>query len=302
MADEMGVIWSAPVRPPIRRVCVLVLIALGQDWGQIHADEAADLPELFPGQGITRCDVTERPATATDVSLAKRTPVLAEPGNWLDVPGPHGERARGWQGRQPGYRIFDGRGRLLHSVPHVSMPRWSPDGRWLAVSRWSSRERPYELGLVKVSTGEVISIPNVEYLDVCAWSPDSRKLSFIGRSGDSLAAGWLSVPDTAVHVVARGLNFAFECLEMAWSADSRHFVAILHREYEHDDVRVTDLWLFGLKPGVCRLTATPTVEESNVGWLDSRHVIFSVDPTEDEPGSVGSRTVLELPRLGGSTH
>jgi len=296
----MGVIWSARVRPEIRRVCVLVLIALCQDWGQTRADESPDLPELFPGQAITPCEVTERPATGRDVALAKRIPVLAEPGNWLDVPGPHGEKAEGWRGRQPGYRIIDGRGRLLHAVPHVSMPRWSPDGRWLAVSHWSSREQPYQLALVRVSTGEVISIPNVEHLEVCAWSPDSRKLSFIGMSGDSQAAGWLSVPDTTVHVVARGLNFAFECLEMAWSADSHRFVAIMHREYEHDDVRVTDLWLFGLQPGVCRLTATPTVEESNVSWLDSCRVIFSIDPTGEEPGAVGSRTVLELLKPGDS--
>ena len=53
----------------------------------------------------------------------------------------------------------------------------------------------------------------------------------------------------------------------------------MHREYEHDDVRVTDLWLFGLTLGACRLTATPGVEESNVSWLDDRHVIFRIEPS-----------------------
>jgi hypothetical protein len=48
----------------------------------------------------------------------------------------------------------------------------------------------------------------------------------------------------------------------------------MHREYEHDEVRVTDLWLFGLTTRACRLTATPRVEESGVSWLDDRHVIF----------------------------
>jgi len=39
----------------------------------------------------------------------------------------------------------------------------------------------------------------------------------------------------------------------------RAFAALMHREYEHDEVRVTDLWLFGLTTRACRLTATPRV-------------------------------------------
>ena len=279
-----------------RRVGVLVLIALCASSRQLKADEPVVAPELFPGRTISRCEVTERPATDKDVSLATRIPVLSEPENWLAVPGPRGERAEGWQGRHPGYRIFDGRGRRLHSLPDVCLPRWSPDGRWLAVSHWS-RELPYQLALVKVATGEVIPIRQVGYFDICAWAPDSRKLSFIAGSGGSQAAGWLSVRDTSVHVVATGLDYAFECLEMAWSADSRRFVALMHREYEHDDVRVTDLWLFGLKPGVCRLTATPEIEESGVGWCDDRRVVFRTEPADEEGAPSSHRSVLELPAV-----
>jgi Tol biopolymer transport system component len=181
----------------------------------------------------------------------------------------------------------------------MSLPRWSPDGRWLAVSKWS-HDLPYELALVEVRTGKVIPIPKVQYLDHCAWSPDSRKLAFVGRSfpsGDHMMAGWLSVPDTSAHMVAQGLNLAFECTELAWSADSRRFVALMHRESEHDDLRVTDLWLFGLAPGFCRLTATPRVEESSVSWLDDRRVIFRTEPSSDDTTRSGLGTVLELPAL-----
>ena len=162
---------------------------------------------------------------------------------------------------------------------------------------------PYQLALVEVVTGKLIPIPQVEHLDDCAWSPDSRKLAFVSRSypsGDSSSAGWLSVPDTSVHVIARDFNNAFECVGLAWSGDSRRFVALMHREYEHDDVRVTDLWLFGLKPGACRLTATPRVEESNVGWLDDRRVIFAPSNRDDDEAQSGFGTVLELPALAKS--
>ncbi len=301
-ADDSGMVRSEPIRIRLRGVFVLALLAICCSWGRLRADDAPDKPELFPGRTIDRCEVTERTATGKDIPLATRIPVLAEPKNWLDVPGPRRERAEGWQGRRPGYRVFDGRGRLLHVLPDVSLPRWSPDGRWLAVSRWS-RELPYQLALVEVRSGRVIPIPQVQYLDCCAWSPDSHKLAFVGRSfpsGDRTTSSWLSVPHMSVRVVAPDLNDAFECIEMAWSADSRRFVALMHREYEHDDVRVTDLWLFGLTLGACRLTATPGIEESNVSWLDERHVIFRTEPLSEDGAQSGVGTVLALPALAKS--
>lgn len=292
--------WTRFLRVGLSRLCAPMLLALCS--GRLHADGAAlSEPELSPGRSIAHCDATERHATAEDVPLATRIPVLSEPKNWLDVPGPRGERVQGWEGRRHGYRIVDSQGRLLQAVPDVSMPRWSPDGRWLAVSRWSP-SLPYELALVEVRTGRVIPFPQAGYLDEWAWSPDSRRLAFAGRSnwGDPAKVGWLSVPDTSIHMVAQDLNSAFECVEMAWSADSRRFVAVMHRENEDDDVRVTDLWLFELTPGVCRLTATPAVEESNVSWLDDRQVIFRTESSVSDSAESGYGTVLVLPALAKS--
>jgi Tol biopolymer transport system component len=288
----------------IKHAWLLALIAICCTSVSLYGDEQSDEPELLPGRTIARCQVTERPATAKDVRLSDRIPVLVEPVNWRDVPGPHGERAVFWQetGTRHGYRILDRRGHELHKLEHLSMPRWSPDGRWLAVSHWT-RRMPYQLALIEVTTGKVIPIPQVEYLGECAWSPDSRRLAFVAQSYtgvDSSSVGWIAVPDTSAHVVVRGFNTAFECEELAWSADSRRFVALMHREYEHDDVRVTDLWLFGLAPGVCRLTATPGVEEWNVGWLDDRRVIFLPQRWDDDEALSGFGTVLELPALAKS--
>src|SRR5262245_34116382 len=281
----------------------LVLVVLCGAVKSLRADELAEETELIPGRAIESCDVRARAASANDHPIADRIPVLAEPGDWNDVPGPHGERAVRWGGRRPGFRLLDRRGQELHVVPDVSLPRWSPDGRWLAVSHWSSGH-PYQLALVNVRTGAVTPIPDVEQLEECAWSPDSRRLGFVGVSGTpggSCSVGWLSLPDTSVHVVAGGLQFRVGCLELAWSADSRRFVALMHREYEHDDIVVTDLWLFGLEPGVCRLTATPEVEESQLSWLDDRRVIFRTDSANDGDAP-GTATVLELPALARSRH
>ncbi|MGH9142145.1 MAG: hypothetical protein ACRD2I_13515, partial [Vicinamibacterales bacterium] len=75
----------------------------------------------FPGRIIARCEVSARRATDRDVPLSSRIPVLSTPKNWLDVPGPYGERAEGWQGRHAGYRVFDRRGRLLLSSPMLEV-------------------------------------------------------------------------------------------------------------------------------------------------------------------------------------
>ncbi len=62
-------------------------------------------------------------------------------------------------------------------------------------------------------------------------------------------------------------------------------------------VRVTDLWLFGLTPGACRLTSTPNIEKSDVSWLDDRHMIFRTEPAEGDTASSGLGTVLEMPPI-----
>ena len=301
MTRKSKYILHSAVYGTLANLFIPVLVVICCTSWSFYGGESPDQPELFTERTIAPCEVTERPATSKDVPLTTRIPVLAEPKNWLDVPGPRGERAEGWQGRRPGYRVFDGRGQLLHVLPDVSLPRWSPDGRWLAVSRWSP-ELPYQLALVEVRTGRVIPIPQVKSLDDCAWSPDSRKLAFVARypSGDSLSAGWLAVLDSSVHVMAQDLNYAFECTGLAWSADSRRFVALMHRENEDDDVRVTDLWLFGLEPGTCRLTATPGVEKSNVSWLDDRRIIFQIERSDGDVAPRGPGTVLELTALAKS--
>src|SRR5262249_19340789 len=147
-----GSIARSPACNLLTELLMPVLVAMFCTSWSFNGAEAQEQPELFPGRAIAPCESKERPATGNDVPLTTRIPVLAEPKDWLDVPGPRGERAEGWQGRRPGFRVFDHRGRLLHVLPDVSLPRWSPDGRWLAVNRWS-RELPYQLALVEVGTG-----------------------------------------------------------------------------------------------------------------------------------------------------
>ncbi|KPJ84264.1 MAG: hypothetical protein AMS19_01320 [Gemmatimonas sp. SG8_23] len=68
---------------------------------------------------------------------------------------------------------------------HWAFPRWSPDGRWIAASRWSPGAR-HDVVLLDAGTGEVVElVTDDRALDLApAWSPDGRWLVWASdRSG-----------------------------------------------------------------------------------------------------------------------
>src|SRR5438552_1590353 len=100
VADNSGMVRVRRPGSRWRRIWAPALIAACfGSWSPSESKSQGE-PELFPGRAIARCEAIERPAMQSDAPLATRIPVLAEPQYWLDAPGPHGERAKGWQGRR----------------------------------------------------------------------------------------------------------------------------------------------------------------------------------------------------------
>src|SRR5262245_14725992 len=60
------------------------------------------------------------------------------------------------------------------------MAAWSPDGRWLAFSRWKSETTPPEVWLVRPNGGEPHRLVRGS---APAWSPDGRWICFDGPRG-----------------------------------------------------------------------------------------------------------------------
>src|SRR5262249_34071856 len=118
-ADDSDMLSAKLARTRLSQLSVLVLLPICCSLWSPHESVSQEEPQLFPERSIARCEVLERPANQRDIPLTRRIPVLAEPENWLNVPGPHGERAEGWQGRRPGYRVFDSQQHLLYSIPNV---------------------------------------------------------------------------------------------------------------------------------------------------------------------------------------
>ncbi len=180
------------------------------------------------------------------------------------------------------------------------MPRWSPDGKWIAFNGWQSRERPYRLRLVDPVSGIVRQIDAIDQIEDYAWSPNATKLAFTAMRTLPFRweIGWVEVADGSVHVAGSDEDVYVEYGQLAWAPDGRRFVVDRHAENEHDDsVYSSDLWLYDLGGHRCRLTTTPREEEEDAGWIDDHAVRFTLlDETASADTITSIHRVIELPR------
>src|SRR3954449_1970762 len=67
-----------------------------------------------------------------------------------------------------------------------SMPRWSPDGRWLAFTSTRGEDKtPAHLYVIPAQGGEPRKLTDLkEGVESIAWSPDSRRIAFTARVRD----------------------------------------------------------------------------------------------------------------------
>jgi Tol biopolymer transport system component len=178
------------------------------------------------------------------------------------------------------------------------MPRWSPDGKWIAFNGWQSRERPWTLRIVDPVTGDVRQIDAIDHIEDYEWSPDGKKLGFTAMRTQPFRweIGWVDVPEGTAHIA--GIDEGpGEYGQFAWAPDGLEFVVNRYVEDEHDDsVRSSDFWLYDLKGHRCRLTNTPKIDEEGVGWIDDRSIRFTLlDWNTPADTVVSIHQVIELP-------
>ncbi len=103
----------------------------------------------------------------------------------------------------------------------VFTPRWSPDGRTLAVSRWS-RGGFRDVVLVDANTGAVRPITQDRAMDTGpAWAPDGRTVYF---SSDRTGVANLYAYDLASGTLWQVTNVVSGAYSPAVSPDGRHLV------------------------------------------------------------------------------
>lgn len=212
---------------------------------------------------------------------------------------------------------LDGRERrqLTHTADHAeSMPRWSPDGRWLAFL--SARDDPEELDqvwLLPRDGGEARRLTAMPGgVSDYAWSPDGKRLVLVARDPDDDidtpkaerkprpividrlqfkedGTGYLTRKRTHLYAYTLATKQPVlltpgdhDELLPAWSPDGRHIVYVTKRGADPDRHMNFDLYLVDPdRPGVERQLTTFAGADLDPGWEsrpawspDSRRIAY----------------------------
>jgi Tol biopolymer transport system component/DNA-binding winged helix-turn-helix (wHTH) protein len=109
-------------------------------------------------------------------------------------------------------------------APHFS---WSPDGRYLAVSALSTREKRPTITLVSLQDSSMLAVtsPPPAYSDWCpAFSPDGKSIAFLRSSGPGLADDLYVVAATGGEPSRLTLDKRPIEGPFAWTPDSREII------------------------------------------------------------------------------
>lgn len=240
---------------------------------------------------------SSRPAAATDTALVDRIPLLAEPEDLNFPPGPGSLRLLRLRTEPRKYGVFlydtlSGDTTLI--TKSGSLPRFSPDGRYVSYTTWKSTDEPWNLTILDRKTGKTLE-PALggcitSYLK---WSPDSRWIAVQSTVCKTPVTRLMlvSLPDGKANAV--DTLAVFGEYEFSWSPTSDALAVIRPEAVNRhtEATTVADLWIVSVPGGIrCRLSLTPTVVESEPEWVTDRSLLVS--HASDSEGS--RRFVIQL--------
>lgn len=210
--------------------------------------------------------------------------------------------------------VEKGRGRLvvnnvesgdsLFGCPYALLPAWSPDGKYLSVSMWTTETRMGKLVVFDASNWKRVIDLDLASAASATWSPDSKR---IVSDGSSYADGEVlfyevTVPAGAATIIDR--TRVHGDIDFSWSPDSRWIVYSMPTKLHHvGDTMVSELRIADAASGeYCTLIPATDHNQSNPLWIDDHTIqIDRIWWDEDEDANWTNReerVVIDLKPSG----
>jgi dipeptidyl aminopeptidase/acylaminoacyl peptidase len=198
--------------------------------------------------------------------------------------------------------------RMTSSASSASSPKWSPDGRYLAVLS-DRKDETSQVWLLDRRGGDARQFTEFKQgVDSFDWAPDSRNMLLVVEDPspadldeeelpnprpyviDRLQfkqdyVGYLDRHRTHVHVInvasreTRQVTFGdFDDSQPAWAPDASRIVFVSNRTESPDRNRNTDLWIVDTgneKDEPRRLTSNETADASPSWSLDGKSIVYT---------------------------
>jgi Tol biopolymer transport system component len=141
---------------------------------------------------------------------------------------PNAPQPNAAQPNVPGVWLMDSDGTNRRRLCDGDHPKWSPDGKRLAVTH--EDERPGTIDIVTAETGKSVRVLTSEYASIhgAVFSPDGKKLAFIGYIDQQMSAGELvtmnadGAPETRKVVMRGRIGWVPN-----WSPDGKQLTFVL---------------------------------------------------------------------------